>query len=66
LGHDLGRVRDAAVGVTPSGLIPLDDLDNARIDLLTGCYEAKALEYVEPEFMRLPITLPSGGIAPSA
>jgi hypothetical protein len=55
IGHDLAQAREAAVRVAPHGTIPMDDRDIARIDLLTAYYEAKALEYVEPGSMRLPI-----------
>lgn len=55
IGHDLNQARNAAVSVVPARSNPMDLQDAARIDLLAAYYEAKALEYVEIGFMRLPL-----------
>lgn len=55
LGHDLAKTRDAAMEVASTGVIELDPADMARLNLLSPYYEAKALEYLEPGFMRLPV-----------
>ena len=55
IGHDLAEAQDAALAVASADAISMDDGDVARIDMLTGYYGAKALEYVEPGYASLPI-----------
>lgn len=55
IGHDLARARDAAIRAARVDAVPVDAGDSVRIDLLSAYYQAKALEYVEPGVMRLPI-----------
>jgi len=55
LGHDLVVTRNAAIAAAPAGLLDCDSGDIARLELLSPYYQAKALEYLEPGFMSLPL-----------
>lgn len=55
IGHDLGAATEAAMRAAPAGVIELDASDSARLEHLAPFYQAKAFEYLEPGFMRLPI-----------
>ena len=55
LGHDLVATRNAAIVVAPAGLLDCDSGDIARLELLSPYYQAKALEYLAPGFMSLPL-----------
>lgn len=54
-GHDLCAATEAAVKVSPPGVIDLDGSDVARLRGLDPFYQAKAFEYLEPGFMSLPV-----------
>lgn len=55
LSHDLTASRNAACEAAPSGPVVLSVDDTDQLELLTPFYRAKALEYVQPGFRRLPI-----------
>jgi len=54
IGHDLVRACNASLRVTSDAVAILPE-DYARIQMLSSVYKAKALEYLEPGFVRLPV-----------
>lgn len=55
IGHDLGAATEAAMKVSPPGVIELDASEVSWLQRVGPFYQAKAFEYLEPGSMSLPV-----------